>query len=415
MSFRKSSVSYLRFRPTGPAPQAGSEAIWEAFRRNKISAESLGKGGQPAIGWIGGRHVLDLTFGWETNSFGGSILVAMRRDAVRVPHELRHAYQALAEDAYRTTLPVDERARPLSHRERTEAKTVADRQGMDEVARGHHRTIRQVPVLWDIPGAMVLAPGGSDESRSHLNMLFRESFGISLAPLGAGELAAQSHQGGRRAVDDMSAATFGVDPVDPGSPMPRPSWSAGDIGDILGNEFLIWLWWHAEAGESLQVDADAVTFLPERVLDLSCAWDTTGTTALRTDFPTRLREARRALASGKWPRRMGFTMECGGDSFRATIRGENLAIAGLALPRDEDAPKTDRESTERRIDKILSFERTVRRLFESFVRVRLGAGWDSAEREIAAWVHRDHPLGRAAGTIDAVAVAHHTETAGAAR
>ncbi len=403
MSFRSGSVSYSRFRPTGPAPDPGSDALWDSFRACKISPEGAGQGGEPSIGWIGGRHILDLAFGWETNSFGGSVTAAMRRDVARVPADLRHAYRALAEEAYRATLPGEQRARQLSRRERAEAKTVADRQGMDEIARGHHRTMRQVPILWDVPAAMVYAPSGSDEARSQLARLFKESFGSILGPVAAGVLAADAQAGGRRAIDDLASATFGVTPVDPGQPTPRPAWCSGDHGDILGNEFLVWLWWHAESAESLELDGQSITVLPERVLDLACAWDTTGTTAIRTEYPTRLRETRRALASGKWPRRMGMTIDIGGDAYRATIRGESLAVAGLSLPRDEDSPPTEREAMEQRVDRILTFERTIRGLFEQFVRIRLSPDWRAAEKEIASWVHASPVHASTSGSVSATA------------
>lgn len=400
MSFRSGSVSYTRFRPTGPAPDPGSDALWESFRRSKISPEGAGQSGEPAIGWIGGRHILDLTFGWETNSFGGSVTAAMRRDVARVPADLRHAYRALAEDAYRATLPSEQRGRTMSRRERVECKSIADRQGMDEIARGHHRTMRQIPILWDVPAAMLYAPIGSDEARSQLARLFKESFGSILNPVAAGVLAADAQAGGRRAVDDLAPACFGVTPVDPGQPTPRPAWCAGDRGDMLGNEFLIWLWWHAESAESLDLDGQAITILPEKVLDLACAWDTTGTTSIRTEYPTRLRETRRALASGKWPRRMGITMDIGGDAYRATIRGETLAVSGLSLPRDEDAGPTEREAMEQRIDRILTFERTLKGLFEQFVRTRLSPDWNAAERAISTWLHGTSAHGSVTSTAD---------------
>lgn len=389
MSFRRGSVSYDRFLPQGVQIGTTGDDLWEAFRTNRIAAPGAVAPTQPVVGWIGGRHLLDLTIGWETNGFGGAVLVAMRKDVVRVPAELRRAYAELAEEAIRAELPAEHKARHLTRRERQDVREQAERQVMEEAGRGSHRTMKQTPVLWDIPGGLLLAPAASDEARQQLGSLFKETTQGILSTVGAGELAARAQAGGRRAVDDVEAETFGIEPVEPSVPVPQPSWCSNDHANVLGNEFLVWLWWCSEAGEHPTVDGQIVTVIPERALDLACAWDVTGTTAIRADFPTRLREARRSLLAGKWPRKMAIVLETGGDAFRATIRGETLGVSGLALPRDEDAPADERGEVERRVDQVLTFERALRGTFEQFVRVRLSAEWSAVRREVSRWIHHD--------------------------
>ena len=103
-----------------------------------------------------------------------------------------------------------------------------------------------------------------------------------------------------RMVDDSAPSAFvpGVTPLD-------VAWIADESSrDFLGNEFLLWLWYHTDVeSDTIKLtDKSDVTVMPARTLTLECPRGQTGYETISSEGPTRLPEARRAIQSGM-PRR----------------------------------------------------------------------------------------------------------------
>ena len=77
--------------------------------------------------------------------------------------------------------------------------------------------------------------------------------------------------------------------------------------DFLGNEFLLWLWFMVEAeGDIVTLGDDSeVTVMLSRTLALECPLGQSGSESIRSEAPTKLPEARRAIQAGKLPRQAG--------------------------------------------------------------------------------------------------------------
>ncbi len=396
MPFRQGSVSYCRTRiDSGKPPAQLDEEGLKQMRKHAIAPDGCGNGATVAAGWITGRHLLDTDFTHETCAFEDAVLASMRVDSVAVPAAIRRAYRAEAEDAARG----GSGRTGLSRADRLDAKDQAEHRWMNEVAQGLWRRHAERPVLWDLARGLVLAPVDSDTAFQQFKGLLHETFHCSIARDAAGARAAieAADLGAGSSLRDAALDAFVAPPASvatdaEGAPRrltdrPDPAWAAGDPNDFMGNVFLLWLWWHSECHEGV-VDADGeeVAIVPERVLDLDCAWGVTGALSLRSDAPTRMSEATRALQAGKMPRRMGFTISAGGEQWRFTLRGETLAVAGLALPRAEEPPKSQREAVEQRVASVLRFDVTLLALYRAFLKQRLSKEWESSKRGIADWI-----------------------------
>ena len=141
-----------------------------------------------------------------------------------------------------------------------------------------------------------------------LMSLFKNTFGFSFDASTAGRRAyqlAELHQRSRN-VDDASPSAFipGVSPTD-------VAWVLDEASrDFFGNEFLLWLWFYLETqDDSFKLtDGSEVTVMLARTLTLECPRGQTGHETISHEGPTSLPEARRAIQSGKMPRKVGLTL-----------------------------------------------------------------------------------------------------------
>ena len=412
MSFRSGSISCVRCAvASGAAPQSVDDALFEALQANRIRPESAGQGTDTASGWIAGRHLLDLWFGYEANAFGGCMLASMRTDTAKVPAGLLRAYRALALDEA-AGIGARSRAtagsggagagepRRVTRADRLDAKDRADRRGQEELSQGLWRRVAERPVLWDLALGTIWSPVGSDAAFEQLNTLIDSTFECRIERQTAGRLAASilGARGRSRDFDDLLPSAFVPPPQavatdEEGAPRtmganPDVPWSTIHPADWLGNEFLLWLWWATERQEgAVDTEDGEVAFVLERSLDLSCAWGVSGESAVRGDAPTRTPEAARALLSGKWPRKVGMTLSAQGRAYRFTLQADRMECSGLALPKPEEPPSSERVAIEQRIDSFLTFDRAIVSLYTAFLTQRTADSWAAQRDAMRTWMH----------------------------
>jgi hypothetical protein len=412
VSFRSGSISCVRCAvASGPAPQSLDDALFEALQANRIRPESAGQGTDTASGWIAGRHLLDLWFGYEANAFGGCLLASMRTDTAKVPAGLLRAYRALALDEAagiggRSRAAANAggagagEPRRVTRADRLDAKDRADRRGQEELSQGLWRRIAERPVLWDLALGTIWSPVGSDAAFEQLNTLVDATFGCRIERQTAGRLAASilGARGRSRDFDDLVPSAFVPPPQavatdEDGAPRtiganPDVPWATIHPADWLGNEFLLWLWWASERQEGMVDTEDGeVAFVLERSLDLSCAWGVSGESTVRGDAPTRTPEAARALLSGKWPRKVGMTLSAQGRAYRFALQADRMECAGLALPKPEEPPSSERVAIEQRIDSFLTFDRAMVSLYAAFLTQRTADSWAAQRDAMRTWMH----------------------------
>jgi hypothetical protein len=404
MPFRSGSISYSRFGVSGSLPDDANEGALALLGRHVVKQRALSDEGTLS-GWCTGRHVFDADFSWEQCGFSGAILCAMRVDRAKVPPEIRRAYVAMAEDERRvaeaTAKASDGPAAPLSRAARREAKANAERRCKEEIADGRYRRIGMVPVLFDLVHRSVLTPASGDAVFKELKALVEATYGCRLERRSAGGIAADilGARGMTPDLDDALPEAFTAPPAEAVAraqeegarvgQRPEVPWAlaGGDRNDFLGNAFLMWLWWQAEAREGVIETATVqVAVMVDKLLELECPWGVGGKATLRGTMPTRSVEAAKALQSGKWPRRMGLLVAAHGQEFECTLQGDRFAVGGLKLQPPEEAANTPRLEIEDRLDRLGTFDAVLVALYDQFLRERFGREWPTRRQQITEWI-----------------------------
>ena len=408
MPFRSGSISYSRFGVSGSLPDDANEGALALLGRHVVKQRALSDEGTLS-GWCSGRHVFDADFSWEHCGFSGAILCAMRVDRAKVPPEIRRAYVAMAEDERRAA-EVDAKAggksgdgpaAPLSRAARREARADADRRCKEEIADGRYRRIGMVPVLFDLVHRSVLTPASGDAVFKELKALVEATYGCRLERRSAGGVAADilGARGMTSDLDDAVPEAFTAPPAEAVAraqedgarvgQRPEVPWAlaGGDLNDFLGNAFLTWLWWQAEAREGIVETASVqVAVMVDKLLELECPWGVGGKATLRGAMPTRSVEAAKALQSGKWPRRMGLLFAAHGQEFECTLQGDRFTVGGLKLQPPEEAANTPRLEIEDRLDRLGTFDAVLVALYDQFLRERFGREWPTRRQQISEWI-----------------------------
>jgi hypothetical protein len=384
MSFESGSVSFRRFAVVGEAPRQVTERMLEKLAEHALLP---GKFGVEEIeyGWNGGRHIFDDEFSFENNVYNDCLAFALRIDSNKVPGVVKKAYTMIEEAALARKNP----SGFLSKAQKREAKEAVNQKLDEDIKSGKFRRSKLIPLLWDLPNATLYASvGGANFDK--LAEIFERSFKCELTPLSAGSLGQRIlvGQSKRRDYEDLKPTRFAHGP-DGESQQPDYPWVAKgpEPKNFLGNEFLLWLWHHADArdGEVNTKQAGDVALLFDRSLDLECTFGATGKDSLRGTGPTRMPEAKDALRTGKVPRKAFLTLHAQGNQYDLTLNPEQLAISGGKLPEVEDA-ETPRALFEERITLLRDLNQTLDALYETFLATRASSAWEGQTGTIRKWI-----------------------------
>ncbi len=396
MGFRSGAIAYGRFLVHG-GPEEADAALAERLAAGRLGPPPPGDPPETRSGFTAGGHVLDDGFEPGRLIHDGEVLFGLRVDRHRVPAEVRRALRARAEQARANELAGGDLSM-LGRGARREAREEADEQCRRELREGRHRSSKHTEILWRVRERVLLAPVFSDAGVTALRDLFREHLGASLEPMGAGAIARHhlESSGRGRDYEDLRPSPFTPPPPqaepeagrDPSLPLvPWIAAVSGEAQDFLGNEFLLWLWWRIATGEgAVDVAGGRLELSLDRLVDMACAWDATGTQALRGHAPHRLPEAADALRGGKWPRKLGMLLATAQTGAPLTLQGDRFIVGGLALPKPEDMPPTEHETISLRLAGLRDLDAAIMSLYRGFVDLRAGSGWQTARSSMSAWM-----------------------------
>lgn len=376
-------MSFQRFVVVGQGPAAVSDEVLEKIAEHRIQEADGVVPDDENWGWCGGRHVLDAEFSHEANVFNDCLHVGLRIDSNKPPADLKQAYILLEEQASASN-------GFISKAQKRDAKDSAMRKLDDEKRSGRFRKSKLAPILWDVGRGMLYGPS-SVGAQEKLFELFDRTFGLSLVPLTAGNLALRKLEGTghRRDYEDARPTRFVVSPQGESHAAEYPWVAKGpQAKDFYGNEFLTWLWFMMEtnAGGVDVGRGGAASILIDKMLDLDCVFGVSGRDTLKGDGPAQMPEARHALRTGKVPRKMSLVLDAAG-VFALTLSGESMAVSGLRLPDIEDA-ESPRVLFEERINLLRDFGDALDGLFDVFLAVRAGGKWTATTSQMRQWIAR---------------------------
>jgi hypothetical protein len=391
MGFFSGRVTFARYHVNGPAPGMFGPEHLKRLAGHAIGRQRVAKADGAEIGWTAADHILDTDFDLEKNVVNDALHFCLRIDTQKVPADLLRAYTQIELQALAAGNP----SGLPSARQKREARAAARERLEDEARDGRFLKRKAYPVLWDAPSNELLVGSTAGSVLDRLGLLFEQTFGCALEPLGAGRqmfrLAEVRRQA--RGVDDA-----GPSPFVPGVSSSEVAWLPDEANrDFLGNEYLLWLWFmlDADADTIALEDGTKAAVMLTKSLVLECPRGQTGRQTITSDGPTRLPEARRAIQSGKLPRKAGMIVVRHDHQYELTLHGETLAVSGARLPAPDAADERDR--LEERITQLRHLVETLDLMYDAFSRHRAGDGWAKELARMQKWLARaDRPRASAA-------------------
>jgi hypothetical protein len=385
MGFFTGRVSFLRFKVNGAAPSLFGEEHIDRLKDHRAGRQRIASADGIETGWAGGDHILDTDFGLAKNIINDTLTFDLRVDVDKIPSDLLRAYYAVELKALTKNNP----SGFPSARQKREAKEIARDRLEQEAKDGRYRKRKCYPVLWDRLANEVLFGATSIAQVDRLCSLFEQTFGIELECITAGKRAyhlAELHAR-TRVVDDSSPSAFvpGITPED-------VAWIADESSrDFIGNEFLLWLWYHTDVqSDTIKLsDGSDVTIMLARTLTLECPRGQTGHETISSEGPTRLPEARRAIQSGKLPRKAGLTLVRHGEQYELALHAETLAVGGGKLPPMDETITEARAKLDERATQIRSLLETLDLLYDAFGQKRFGKDWEAELAGMQKWLKRE--------------------------
>lgn len=409
MGLLHGTATFTRFHIVGGAPRRLDDALLEKFREHRIGTGRVKRANHEDVGWIGGRHLFDRDFDLEKNVILDTVHVGMRIDASRVPPDVMRAYTQMELDALVRHGGNGEKngvngnghgPRRLARLKR-EARDAAQARVAQEIKDGRYRSQKQFPLLFDSRGDVLYAGITSPAAIERLHPLFKDTFGKRLELLSAGPIAqrwAEAHGQARR-METLTPSRF----TDLGNGDFRVYWTANhdDERNYLGNEFLLWLWFHlAERSDHITLDDQseaAVVIVKQLVLE--CPLAETGKETIVCDGPTQLPESRRAIQAGKLPRKAGLIVSRQGQQYELTLQAETFGVSGAVLPKiereasgagDENGNGIGRALMEERVEQLRHLAETIDAVYAGFLKRRLSDEWASELSAMRRWL-TPHP------------------------
>jgi len=389
MGFESGSITFRRFAVVGNAPDQVDEKMLEKVAEHALDPGQFGVE-EVEYGWNGGRHIFDGQFSFDHNVFNDCLSFALRIDTNKVPGPVKKAYTLIEEATLASKNPTGF----LSKAQKKEAKETAQQKCEEDLKSGRFRRSKLVPLLWDLPNATVYSAvaGANFEKMAEI---FERTFKCELVPLSAGGLAQRTlvDDNKRRDYEDFKPTRFAQGP-DGESQAPEYPWVAKgpEPKNFLGNEFMLWLWHHADGkdGEVRTQAAGDVALLFDRLLDLDCTYGATGKDSLRGTGPTRMPEAKDALRTGKVPRKAAMTIHAQGNQFDFTFNPEQFLLGSAKLPEIEEA-ESPRVLFEERIALLRDLAKTLDAMYQAFLSARASSAWEGQSNTMRKWISATTP------------------------
>jgi recombination associated protein RdgC len=384
MGFFSGRASFLRFKVNGPAPRLFDDEQIDRLKDRMAGRQRIASADGVETGWTAGDHVLDTDFHLAKNVINDTLTFDLRVDTDKLPNDLLRAYFAVELKALSKNNP----SGFASARQKREAKEIARERLEQEAKDGRYKKRKCIPVLWDKLSNEVLFGATSLAQIDRLCSLFETTFGMELDCVTAGRRAYQLAEVNARTrmVDDSAPSAF-----IPGTTPSDVAWIADESSrDFIGNEFLLWLWYHTDVmSDTIKLaDNSEVTIMLARTLNLECPRGVTGHETISHEGPTRLPEARRAIQSGKLPRKVGLTLVRHSEQYELSLHAETLAVGGAKLPPPDEAADA-RGKLDDRANQLRALIETLDLLYNAFGEKRFGKEWETELAGMQKWLKRE--------------------------
>ena len=164
------------------------------------------------------------------------------------------------------------------------------------------------------------------------------------------------------------------------------------LGNVLGEEFLTWLWFQSDVAPGAFVDKDGQPFsvsMEQRIVVQGGEGDARETASVAGTLSP-LTEARFGLGKGKKVTRATIRLEKDELAFQLTLSADDFTLGSMKLPKVEK-PAEDEDPDAMLLERFYMMEvclGLLESLYATFLRLRLSAAWGETVQEITAWIRR---------------------------
>ena len=165
------------------------------------------------------------------------------------------------------------------------------------------------------------------------------------------------------------------------------------LGNVLGEEFLTWLWFQSDVAPGAFVDKDGQPFsvsMEQRIVVQGGQGEAKETASVAGTLSP-LTEARFGLGKGKKVTRATIRLEKDGLAFQFTLSADDFTLGSMKLPKVEK-PEEDDDPDAMLLERFYLMEvclGLLESLYATFLRLRLSADWSETVQEITAWIGRE--------------------------
>ncbi len=380
MPFLSGSVSFERFIVNQFTADAFEAEHIEALER--FSSQNMPRlADQEAhVGFSGGEHVLDNLIDIDKNIVGDAMHCSVRVETDQIPSAIRKAWLQIELQA----LAAENASGRPTKKQRQEAKETVQKRCEEEAASGKYRRMQHYPILWDAQSKELFVGGTSNSVLGLTADLVERAFSVQLDRQSSGEIARTwARQAGKFSdLEDLHPAAF----------VPAVSYSDvnwaneySDRPDYLGNEFMLWLWWHSQnIGDTITTEeVGDIVFMFAKTLTLECPIGEHGKETISSDSPIELAEARQAIQTGKLPRKAGLTIVAGGEQYDIVLQAESFGVSGAKIHRDDSE---NSYTSEDRVNSVRAMRNTIDALFFHFCSRRVSDQWQDDLSNMQNWL-----------------------------
>lgn len=163
--------------------------------------------------------------------------------------------------------------------------------------------------------------------------------------------------------------------------------------DVLGEEFLTWLWFQSDLAPSSFVDDKGENFtvsMEQKIVVQGGLGENKETASVSGAFSA-LREARYGLGTGKKVTRAQIHMEKNEMNFQVMLKARDLALGSMKTPKVEKSKSDDNDDPDASfLEKIYLLETGVQlfdSLYKTFLKLRFSDDWTNTVLEIRNWLN----------------------------
>ena len=356
MPFDRGSLTFAMFE----LPEALPENVMDLFNANKAGTlDSVT--GDPQIGWVTGRGLLDTDLGGVGVHAGGCLWLRLRQAVRKIPSSLLNALCRREEQAVLRA----EGKEYLSRKQIREIKEDMIEKHLNKMP----PTLSGIPVVID-PRSQLLYTGAV--SNSQIDLFVEQFYRVAqMEPLQLTPALILERE-------------FKVLPVD----FPQLSIDGRSGGEpAIGRDFLMYLWYFGETVGKLQhPEYGEFDLMIEGPLVFAGEDDDRGsaeTTVKKGGSPLRSAEAKAAINVGKKLKKAKLTITRLNQIWSGTFDADRFVFSGFKLPEGEEM--NDDEIFAERIENLGIFREALIGYFKAFASAMLGSEFEKTEKAVRDW------------------------------